>query len=318
MNPESINFVNYNKISQESDAFIFSDQFIPYFELEISGNFNADSLDLEKYTAGTTDNPEDYSLSNVDYIVNPQKLSRINPFNKNNKELIYSFKDFDESIKPTISQPDVMSEDAIAFFNFINNRDDAVTKKKTTENHVFISKAEEEFEEFVINQRFFSNISSSSIEETKSSNIQEIKEDGKSSTSVYNEYKNNTIVKKNKYDYRTILEDSRVNEINKQFSYDIYNSESKSVYDFTTRSENNTVINEVKNELIVHMDQKINNLENKIFNQNITRNEINQIENKIIQVIESKLQKTEDQIIEKIDERSTEKINKFKNNFLNS
>jgi hypothetical protein len=109
-----------------------------------------------------------------------------------------------------------------------------------------------------------------------------------------------------------------VNEINKQFSYDIYNSESKSVYDFTTSSENNTVINEVKNELIVHMDQKINNLENKIFNQNITRNEINQIENKIIQVIESKLQKTEDQIIEKIDERSTEKINKFKNNFLNS
>jgi hypothetical protein len=318
MNPESINFVNYNKISQESDAFIFSDQFIPYFELEISGNFNADSLDLEKYTAGTTDNPEDYSLSNVDYIVNPRKLSRINPFNKNSKELIYSLKDSDESIKPTISQPDVMSEDAIAFFNFINNRDDAVTKKKTTENHVFISKAEVEFEEFVINQRFFSNMSNSSIEETKSSNIQEIKEDGKSSTSVYNEYKNNTIVKKNKYDYRTILEDSRVNEINKQFSYDIYNSESKSVYDFTTRSENNTVINEVKNELIVHMDQKINNLENKIFNQNITRNEINQIENKIIQVIESKLQKTEDQIIEKIDERSTEKINKFKNNFLNS
>jgi hypothetical protein len=318
MNPESINFVNYNKISQESDAFIFSDQFIPYFELEISGNFNADSLDLEKYTAGTTDNPEDYSLSNVDYIVNPQKLSRINPFNKNSKELIYSLKDSDESIKPIISQPDVMSEDAIVFFNFINNRDDAVTKKKTTENHVFISKAEEEFEEFVINQRFFSNMSNSSIEETKSSNIQEIKEDGKSSTSIYNEYKNNTIVKKNKYDYRTILEDSRVNEINKQFSYDIYNSESKSVYDFTTRSENNTVINEVKNELIVHMDQKINNLENKIFNQNITRNEINQIENKIIQVIESKLQKTEDQIIEKIDERSTEKINKFKNNFLNS
>jgi hypothetical protein len=318
MNPESINFVNYNKISQESDAFIFSDQFIPYFELEISGNFNADSLDLEKYTAGTTDNPEDYSLSNVDYIVNPQKLSRINPFNKNSKELIYSLKDSDESIKPIISQPDVMSEDAIAFFNFINNRDDAVTKKKTTENHVFISKAEEEFEEFVINQRFFSNMSNSSIEETKSSNIQEIKEDGNSSTNVYNEYKNNTIVKKNKYDYRTILEDSRVNEINKQFSYDIYNSESKSVYDFTTSSENNTVINEVKNELIVHMDQKINNLENKIFNQNITRNEINQIENKIIQVIESKLQKTEDQIIEKIDERSTEKINKFKNNFLNS
>jgi hypothetical protein len=318
MNPESINFVNYNKISQESDAFIFSDQFIPYFELEISGNFNADSLDLEKYTAGTTDNPEDYSLSNVDYIVNPQKLSRINPFNKNSKELIYSLKDSDESIKPILSQHDVMSEDAIVFFNFINNRDDAVTKKKTTENHVFISKAEEEFEEFVINQRFFSNMSNSSIEETKSSNIQEIKEDGNSSTNVYNEYKNNTIVKKNKYDYRTILEDSRVNEINKQFSYDIYNSESKSVYDFTTSSENNTVINEVKNELIVHMDQKINNLENKIFNQNITRNEINQIENKIIQVIESKLQKTEDQIIEKIDERSTEKINKFKNNFLNS
>lgn len=318
MNPESINFVNYNKISQESDAFIFSDQFIPYFELEISGKFNADSLDLEKYTAGTTDNPEDYSFSNVDYIVNPQKLSRINPFNKNSKELIYSLKDSDESIKLTISQPDVMSEDAIAFFNFINNRDDTVAKKKTTENHIFISKAEEEFEEFVINQRFFSNISNSSIEETKSSNIQEIKENDKSSTSVYNEYKNNTIVKKNKYDYRTILEDSRVNEINKQFSYDIYNSESNSVYDFTTRSENNTVINEVKNELIVHMDQKINNLENKIFNQNITRNEINQIENKIIQVFESKLQKTEDQIIEKIDERSTEKINKFKNNFLNS
>ena len=78
--------ISYKSISQESDAFIFSEQFVPYYELEINGIFSADNLEFEKYTAGSTDNPEDYKLPDVNNIVLPNKLSRINAFNKNNKE----------------------------------------------------------------------------------------------------------------------------------------------------------------------------------------------------------------------------------------
>ncbi len=318
MKPKSINFVNYKSISQESDAFIFSDQFIPYFELEISGNFISEPLEAEKYTAGSTDNPEDYNLPEINNLVLPQKLSRINAFNKSSKESIYSIKDSEKISNSLSVDPSFMSEDALSFVNFLNNIEETITRKKTTENHVYISSSDKEFEVFTIGQRMYTLSNNNSVDEYSDTNIRDIENENNQPANILNEYKNNTTLNKNKYDYKTVIEDSRINEVNKHFSYDIYNSENSSVYDFSSKVETKTVINEVKNELITHMDQKITNLENKIINQNITKNEVNQIETKIIQVIENKLQKTEEQILEKIDERSNQKLNRFKNNFLNS
>lgn len=310
--------ISYKSISQESDAFIFSEQFVPYYELEINGIFSADNLEFEKYTAGSTDNPEDYKLPDVNNIVLPNKLSRINAFNKNNKESLLVSCDNLESNNESNIDLELISEDALLFAQFFNNRETKIKRKKSNDNSVYISESDDTFEEITLKQRFFSNETSKSIDENYSVNVEKESKSDNANPNIVNDIRNSSSINNNKYEYKTIKEGSRIVNSDQNFSYDLYSDRSTNVYDFTSKIDQSSFLTEMKNELILNFDQKITKLENNVVNNNITRQEINQIENNIVQVIENKLKHTEEQILEKIDQKSDEKIKKFRNNFLNS
>jgi len=310
--------ISYKSISQESDAFIFSEQFVPYFDLEINGIFSADNLEFEKYTAGSTDNPEDYKLPDVNNIVLPNKLSRINVFNKNNKESLLVSCDNSETTNESSIDLEFISEDALLFAQFFNNRETKIKRKKSNDNSVYISKSDDSFEEITLKHRFFSNETSKSIDENYSINVEKESKSDNANPNIVNDIRNTSSINNNKYEYKTIKEGSRIVNSDQNFSYDLYSDRSTNVYDFTSKVDQSSFLTEMKNELILNFDQKITKLENNVVNNNITRQEINQIENNIVQVIENKLKHTEEQILEKIDQKSDEKIKKFRNNFLNS
>jgi hypothetical protein len=310
--------ISYKSISQESDAFIFSEQFVPYFDLEINGIFSADNLEFEKYTAGSTDNPEDYKLPDVNNIVLPNKLSRINVFNKNNKESLLVSCDNSETANESSIDLELISEDALLFAQFFNNRETKIKRKKSNDNSVYISKSDDSFEEITLKHRFFSNEKSKSIDENYSINVEKESKSDNANPNIVNDIRNTSSINNNKYEYKTIKEGSRIINSDQNFSYDLYSDRSTNVYDFTSKVDQSSFLTEMKNELILNFDQKITKLENNVVNNNITRQEINQIENNIVQVIENKLKHTEEQILEKIDQKSDEKIKKFRNNFLNS
>lgn len=310
--------ISYKSISQESDAFIFSEQFVPYFDIEINGIFSADNLEFEKYTAGSTDNPEDYKLPDVNNIVLPNKLSRINVFNKNNKESLLVSCNNSETANESSIDLELISEDALLFAQFFNNRETKIKRKKSNDNSVYISKSDDSFEEITLKHRFFSNETSKSIDENYSINVEKESKSDNANPNIVNDIRNTSSINNNKYEYKTIKEGSRIINSDQNFSYDLYSDRSTNVYDFTSKVDQSSFLTEMKNELILNFDQKITKLENNVVNNNITRQEINQIENNIVQVIENKLKHTEEQILEKIDQKSDEKIKKFRNNFLNS
>jgi hypothetical protein len=291
---------------------------VPYFELEINGIFSADNLEFEKYTAGSTDNPEDYKLPDVNNIVLPNKLSRINAFNKNNKESVLVNCNNSETTNESSIDLELISEDALLFAQFFNNRETKIKRKKSNDNSVYISKSDDLFEEITLKHRFFSNETSKSMDENYSINVEKESKSDNANPNIVNDIRNTSSINNNKYEYKTIKEGSRIVNSDQNFSYDLYSDRSTNVYDFTSKVDQSSFLTEMKNELILNFDQKITKLENNVVNNNITRQEINQIENNIVQVIENKLKHTEEQILEKIDQKSDEKIKKFRNNFLNS
>ena len=112
MEDKSISFLRYVKIAQESDAFFESEQFCPFIRVQLSTNHSNLPLDANFYTAGNTNNPEDYSLPDISDTVSPKKLIRINPFNSNFTDKINTY-DFDfneEIIQEEVYEPFVNEE----------------------------------------------------------------------------------------------------------------------------------------------------------------------------------------------------------------
>ena len=254
--------ISYKSISQESDAFIFSEQFVPYFELEINGIFSADNLEFEKYTAGSTDNPEDYKLPDVNNIVLPNKLSKINAFNKNNKESLLISCDNLETNNESNIDLDLISEDALLFAQFFNNRETKIKRKKSNDNSVYISESDDTFEEITLKHRFFSNETSKSIDENYSVNVEKESKSDNANPNIVNDIRNSSSINNNKYEYKTIKEGSKIVNSDQNFSYDLYSDRSTNVYDFTSKIDQSSFLTEMKNELILNFDQKITKLEN--------------------------------------------------------
>ena len=88
MKQSNIEWFKYNKIISASDAFIYLEDLVAYLHYQSGTDLSAAELPANFYTAGTTDNPEDYSLPEVK---NLNKLSRINSFNKNSSSSIHSY-----------------------------------------------------------------------------------------------------------------------------------------------------------------------------------------------------------------------------------
>ena len=83
MEEESIGWVSYNKLATDSDAFFYSIDFIPLIQYKTGTPVSAEDLQNEKYTAGSTNDPDDFSLPDIETLVKPERLGRINSFYSN-------------------------------------------------------------------------------------------------------------------------------------------------------------------------------------------------------------------------------------------
>jgi hypothetical protein len=81
-----INFIEYDKISIQSDAFITSAELNCYLQYLPSSKTTSYNIKKELHTAGTTDDPNDYKIPDVSSRILPKKLCRINPFHSNYSE----------------------------------------------------------------------------------------------------------------------------------------------------------------------------------------------------------------------------------------
>jgi hypothetical protein len=81
-----INFIEYDKISIQSDAFVSSVELNCYFQYVPSTKAISYNIKKELHTAGTTEDPDDYKIPDVSQKILPRKLYRINPFHSNYSE----------------------------------------------------------------------------------------------------------------------------------------------------------------------------------------------------------------------------------------
>ena len=81
-----INFIEYDKISIASDAFVSSAELNCYFQYLPSTKATSFNIKKELHTAGTTEDPNDYKIPDVSERILPRKLFRINPFHSNYTE----------------------------------------------------------------------------------------------------------------------------------------------------------------------------------------------------------------------------------------
>ena len=87
-----INFIDYDKISNRSDAFVASDELNCYFQYIPSTKALSYNIKKEKHTAGTTEDPNDYKIPDVKEKISPKKLFRVNPFHRNFAEYLHLHK----------------------------------------------------------------------------------------------------------------------------------------------------------------------------------------------------------------------------------
>jgi hypothetical protein len=81
-----INFIDYDKISIQSDAFVTSSELNCYFQYIPSTKAISYNIKKELHTAGTTEDPNDYKIPDVSGKILPRKLYRINAFHSNYSE----------------------------------------------------------------------------------------------------------------------------------------------------------------------------------------------------------------------------------------
>lgn len=102
-----IDFIEYDKISIQSDAFITSAELNCYFQYLPSTKAISYNIKKELHTAGTTEDPDDYKVPDVSNKILPRKLFRINPFHSNYSEKLELNK---VNIDPDIIYPTKIKE----------------------------------------------------------------------------------------------------------------------------------------------------------------------------------------------------------------
>ena len=83
-----LNFIDYDKITIQSDAFVTSEELNCYLQYLPSTKALSYNIKKDKHTAGTTNDPDDYKIPDIRQKLSPKKLYRINPFHKNNAEYL--------------------------------------------------------------------------------------------------------------------------------------------------------------------------------------------------------------------------------------
>ena len=102
-----INFIDYDKISIQSDAFVSSTELNCYFQYIPSTKAISYNIKKEQHTAGTTEDPNDYKIPDVSEKILPRRMYRINPFHTNYSEKLELLK---TNIDPDILFPTPVKE----------------------------------------------------------------------------------------------------------------------------------------------------------------------------------------------------------------
>jgi hypothetical protein len=318
MEDKSISFLRYVKIAQESDAFFESEQFCPFIRVQLSTHHSNLPLEANFYTAGNTNNPEDYSLPDISDTVSPKKLIRINPFNSNFTDKINTY-DFDfneEIIQEEVYEPFV-NEEAKRLLSFMKNK--SKQKLKISNTDLLLKTSSYSEYTFEIKSRNFEEKSDKfSYEENESITLNDgTKVNSSSKNPSINKTENNT----NIYNNKEIHVDTAKQQIEYKagdIRYDIQNQSFSTNIDFTNNFSTTNIVNEIKTEIIQEVNSSINKLENTFINQSVTRNEITKVENNIIKVIEEKLVERDSKLLEKIEEKTKKDLKSFSRDFLNS
>jgi hypothetical protein len=318
MEDKSISFLRYVKIAQESDAFFESEQFCPFIKVQLSTSHSNLPLEANFYTAGNTNNPEDYTLPDISDTVSPKKLIKINPFNSNSNEKFttYEFENDKEVVQEEIYEPFV-NEEAKRLLAFMRNR----PKQKSKNINTDLSLGSSNYSEHVF------EIRSRNFEEKKSEFSYEENETVtlNNGTKVTSTSKNPTVNKvenvtkiSNTQEINNKIENQRIEYKSGDISYDLYNQSFPTNIDFTNNFNTTNIIQDIKTEIIQEVNSSITKLENTFINQSVTRNEITQVENNIIKVIEEKIIERDSKLLEKIDEKNKKDLKTFTRDFLNS
>lgn len=316
MNNESISFLRYLKVAQDSDAFFESDQFIPFFQIKLSTSVSNKPLDKNFYTAGNTNNPEDFSLPDSSFSTMPKKLIRINAFNsdKSDQINIYDFKEeeiFEEEIEDIF-----VNEEAKKLLAFMKNK----PKQKSRSNNSDLVLSDSEFTEFVFEVKP-RNFNEKNISFEYEENETVIPNDNSNNSSLkksnINKVQNTTQIFNNK-EIHVDTKNQTIEYKSGDINYDIRNQSFPTNIDFTNNYNNTNIVNDIKTEIVQEVNSSISKLENTFINQSITRNEITKVENNIIKVIEEKMVERDSKLLEKIEEKTKKDLKSFSRDFLNS
>ena len=269
MDSKSIEWVSYNKLSLLSDAFIYSSSLSPFISYKTGTPVSSVGLDNENYTAGSTNDPDDYSLPDIKTITNPEKLSRINPFfnNKINKITLLQYEkqaeDFEypknAEIEPKEKELEFdihTSPEAKKMLLFLNKRNQQENKSESFE----LSFNDTEYEEFQLELYGRTMLVESDINENFSSvignqvPIRKIDRENISNnqTTLVNNYSNNR------------QENISKSEINKSEIINKYNNQQNLTNINKSKIENNTTNNK--------FNQKNKSENNNNFNNTISNN----------------------------------------------
>jgi hypothetical protein len=339
MKQSNIEWFKYNKIFSASDAFIYLEDLVAYLHYQSGTDLSAAELPANFYTAGTTDNPEDYSLPEVK---NLNKLSRINSFNKNSSSSIHSYLEgldsdslYPQQIKVEnidYIEDELINSDSKIFLEQLKklqktkyNDFDKILELFKTSDKVLKSSY------FDLGSRFYSNflqtqeISDETIPETtktvnETKTEEKIEEVNVEEINVERyEFQNENIsIDINNFDEKTVVD-------NREYSSTSIDNESNFKIDYNTNNtteDNVTTIIKDESQTYTNIENKINqeiiNLESKIFNSTLTKVEFNEIKYQIFNQLDNLIETKTTNAIEEFKEKNKVEVERMFDKFLRS
>jgi len=343
MKKESIEMVSYEKLSYQSDAFLDLNGLEPFINFIVDENYSTQILALDKYTAGSSDNPDDFSLPEHKHITKPESLLRLNPFNNINKSSILlrssndiakSYPFIENSSEQEIQDIPYIADEALELLKYFeNNFIDLANTKKYDYGSLSVIDKINKYVILLLNERYFSQGTLSTNEilnlpmtenakdygfdplNPKSLNSQNITNNQNNTENlinneidnIFNTTQNNISLENSKYVY---------NSKNVSFKNSILNK-NKSVR-FTIQNITQNYITEIKTEILESVTNMVNVLENKIKTENITKIEVNNIKNEVISYFENKLESHTEKALQVHEAKTKAEIKTMFKSFLNS
>ena len=240
-----VGFISYNSLNYESDAFLQLENIDTFYDFQIYGKFSNNKLDNEKYTAGNTNNPEDYSLPDINHTTNPNSLLRLNPFDKITTSLIDLY---DSEYVEEDSKEELVSDESLNILNYFKNNK---KQNKSVSSAGLIFSVDNSIKgSFQFKPRNI-NYNTSSSHEDFFSNVQ-ISPSNEKIENIVNEIDNSQNFTNNEFDYNTTVQNNRTTNSFNDYSYDVNNNNSMTFHDFTEQNNTVNVINEFKSEVLHH------------------------------------------------------------------